>query len=183
MAIVALATIAACSPPPDPRRTNFEVVTKDVRAKYDPNSGKLRRIDVDQDKNGRMETFSYWDGTRLVLIEIDKDENGKIDRWEHHSAQNKLERVGSSSRGDGVEDTWAYPDERGFLARVETDTDRDGAVDKREIFVPRPGTPDGRVLAIVELDLDRSGKPAQRLFYRPDGSFEKSEVLVKGSGS
>lgn len=168
---------AGCQAPPDPRRTNFEIRAKEGVAKYDPKSGKLQKFDADLNKNGRMETFSYWDGSRVLRIEIDKDEDGKIDRWEHYNSQNKVERVGSSSRDDEVEDTWTYPDERGFLARVESDTDRDGVVDKREIFVPREGAPDGRVLSIVELDLDKSGNPARRLHYRPDGSFEKSEVL------
>jgi hypothetical protein len=45
---------------------------------------------------------------------------------------------------DEVEDSWTYPDEKGFLARVETDTDRDGAVDTREIFASRAGAPAGR---------------------------------------
>lgn len=172
-----LAALAACKAPPDPRRTNFEIVGKDARAKYDPKTGKLQRIDADLNKNGTIETFSYWDGTRVHRIEIDNDEDGKIDRWEHYDAQNKVERVGTSSKDDQVADTWTYPDQRGFLARVETDTNRDGVIDKRELFVPRPGAPDGRVLSVVELDIDSSGSPARRLHYAVDGAFIKSEVL------
>jgi hypothetical protein len=176
-ASLALSICVACEAPPDPRRTNFEIRAKEGVAKYDPKTGKLQRFDADLNKNGKMETFSYWDGGRVIRIEIDKDEDGKIDRWEHYDQQNKIERVGSSSKDDEVEDTWTYPDERGFLARVESDADRDGSIDRREIFVPRVGKPDGRVLSIVELDIDKSGKPARRLHYRPDGSFEKTEVL------
>ena len=170
-------SITACEAPPDPRRTNFEVKKDTVYAKYDAKTGRLQKIDIDQDKNGRMDTFSYWDGTRLDRIEVDKDEDGKIDRWEHYGENKKMTSVGESSRGDGVEDTWTYPDEQGLLARVETDTDRDGVVDKREIYVPRPGAPLERVLSIVEFDLDKSGQPARRLHYKADGSFEKTEVL------
>jgi hypothetical protein len=167
----------ACKTPPDPRRTNFEIRAKEGVAKYDPKTGKLQRFDADLNKNGKMETFSYWDGGRVIRIEIDKDEDGKIDRWEHYGDQNTLDRVGSSSKDDEIEDTWTYPDERGFLARVDTDTDRDGLIDKREIFVPRTDAPDGRVLSIVELGIDKAGNAARRLHYRADGSFEKSEVL------
>src|SRR5215213_320258 len=174
---VVVAAFAGCNAPPDPRRTNFEIRGKEGVAKYDPKTGRLKKIDIDQNKNGRIETFSYWDATRLILIEVDKDEDGKIDRWEHYGDQNKLASVGSSSKDDEVEDTWTYPDGSGFLARVETDTNRDGVVDKREIFIPRDGAPDGRVLSIVELELDKSGQPARRLHYRADGSFERSEVL------
>lgn len=172
-----LVTCIACSEPPDPRRTNFEIRGKEGVAKYDPNTGRLKRIDADTNKNGRMETFSYWDATRIIRIEIDRDEDGKIDRWEHYNEKNKLLRVGSSSKDDDVEDTWTYPDATGFLGRVETDLDRNGSIDKREIYVQNPRAPDQRVLAIVELDLDRAGRPARRLHYRADGSFERSEAL------
>jgi hypothetical protein len=169
--------LSACSTPPDPRRTNFEVRKDNVYAKYDPKSGRLQKIDVDQNKNGRMDTFSYWDGTRIHRIEIDKDEDGKIDSWEHYSDNNKLERVGSSTKDDEVEDAWTYPDDKGFLGRVETDTDRDGVIDKREIFVARPESPEGRYLSVVELEIDKTGQPARRLYYGPGGTFKKSEVL------
>ena len=174
---VALLACVACSEPPDPRRTNFEIRGKDVVAKYDPKTGRLQRIDGDTNKNGRIESFSYWDATRLIRVEIDRDEDGKIDRWEHYDEHKKLVRVGSSSRDDGTEDTWAYPDEGGFLARVETDADRDGLIDKREFFAAKPASPENRVLTSVELEFDKAGKPGRRLYYRTDGSFERSEVL------
>lgn len=170
-------SVAACEAPIDPRRTNFEVKKDGVYAKYDDKSGRLKKLDVDQNKNGKIETFSYWDGSRVERIEVDQDEDGKIDKWEHYGADNKIVSIGSSSRDDAIEDTWSYGDERGILARVEHDLDRDGVIDKREIFAPRPGQPDGRVLSIVELDLDKTGTPGRRLYYRPDGSFEKTEVL------
>ena len=167
---------AACTPPPDPRRTNFEIRGKEGVAKYDPKTGRLKRLDADTNKNGRMETFSYWDATRLFRIEIDQDEDDKIDRWEHYDANNKMVRVGSSSKDDQIEDTWTYPDAKGFLARVETDTDRDGAIDKREIYVQSQSAADGRVLSAVEIGLNEAGK-FRRLHYRPDGSFDRVETV------
>jgi hypothetical protein len=174
---IATAVLASCSAPPDPRRTNFEIRAKEGVASYDPKTGRLKRVDADVNKNGRIETFSYWDATRIIHIEIDRDEDGKIDRWEYYGDANKLQRIGSSSKDDQVVDTWTYPDASGFLAKVESDTDRDGIVDKRETFVPRPSTTDGRVLAVVELGLDRAGNPSRRLYYRPDGSFDRTETV------
>jgi len=103
--------------------------------------------------------------------------NGKIDKWEYYDEHNKIERVGSSSRDDEVQDTFAYPDAGGFLARVETDSDRDGAIDKREFFVPRPGNANERVVSVMEYEFDTTGQPGRRLYYRPDGSFDRSEKL------
>jgi len=166
----------ACQEPPDPRRTNFKIDRPGVTAEYDNKSGRLKRMDADLDKDGRVETFSYWDGTTLQRIEIDRDGDGKIDRWEHYGAGNAMVSVGTSSAGDGVEDTWSYAD-AGLLAKVESDTNRDGVVDKRETFGPGNASPSQRVLRTVELDIDNSGRPAVRLWYRPDGSFERSEKV------
>ena len=168
---------AACSEPPDPRLTNFEVRGKDGVAKYDPQTGRLKRLDIDHNRDGRIETFSYWDGPRVLRIEIDADSDDRIDRWEHYDDTNKLVRVGSSSRDDGVEDTWTYPDTAGQLARVESDTNRDGVVDKRETYSPTAGSPAARVLSMVDLDIDGSGQPRLRLHYAPGGTFERTEVV------
>lgn len=168
---------AACTTPPDPRRTNFEVRGEGGVAKYDPKTGRLSRIDIDHNKDGNLETFSYWDGSRVLRIEIDADGDGRIDRWEHYDHSNHLTRVGSSRRDDGVEDTWSYPDRDGRLLRVETDTDRDGAIDKRETFVAASGGADARVLSTVDLDIDGSGASGRRLHYSTDGTFQRAEVL------
>jgi hypothetical protein len=174
---VAALTDAACKAPPDIRRTNFEIRGKEGVAKYDPKTGRLQKLDFDQNKNGRMDSFSYMDATRVIRIEMDQDEDGKIDRWEHYDDKNKIERVGTSSRDDEVQDTFAYPDATGFLARVEFDTDRDGQIDKREFYVLKPGTADLRVLQTVEYEFNKAGQPGRRIHYGTDGSFVKSEVL------
>ena len=175
LAACVLGATIACSEPPDPRRTNFEITGKEGVAKYDPKTGRLSRIDIDQNKDGRIETFSYWDAARVLRIEIDSDRDGRIHRWEHYDEHNILTRVGSSRNDDGIEDTWAYPDRKGNLERVETDSDRDGVIDKRESFTA--GAAASRVLSMVELDLDRSGNPGRRLVYGPDGAFRRVEVL------
>ena len=170
-----LGATVACSEPPDPRRTHFQITGKEGVAKYDPKTGRLSRLDIDQNKDGRIETFSYWDAARVFRIEIDSDNDGKIDRWEHYDEHNRLTRVGSSSNDDGIEDTWAYPNRQGGLERVETDANRDGLIDKRESFTT--SGPTSRILTAVEFDLDHSGRAARRLVYGSDGSFRGVEVL------
>jgi hypothetical protein len=167
----------ACESPPDPRLTNFKVDRGGVKAEYSPKTGRLQRLEVDTNKNGRIDTWSYMDGTQIDRIEIDKDENGKIDRWEHY-VNNKLSKVGTSSRGDGVEDEWAFQGPQGYLERVETDNDRDGKVDKWENYEP-PQKPGGApVLRSVLMDPDSSGRPTRRLLYSADGTFDRSETLT-----
>ena len=170
-------TTSGCAERPDPRRTNFEIRGKEAVAKYDPKTGRLSRIDMDHNKDGRLETFSYWDGARVMRIEIDADSDGRIDRWEHYDDTNTLERVGSSMRDDGIEDTWTYPGADGQLARVDTDANRDCVVDKRETFAAGLASSHGRVLSVVDLDLDIDGVPKRRLYYAADGTFQRVEVL------
>jgi hypothetical protein len=175
--LVFCASLAACNSTPDPRQTNFKVDKGFAKAQYDEKTGRLKRLEVDTNKNGVIDTWTYMDGTRIDRIEIDKDENGKIDRWEYY-VDGKLSKVGTSSRGDGVQDEWAFQGPQGYLERVETDTDRDGKVDKWEEFEPpqKPGGP--LFLRSVSTDPDSSGRPTRRLLYRADGSFERSEILT-----
>lgn len=166
----------ACDSPPDPRTTNFKVERQGVKAEYNPKTGRLKRLEVDLNKNGTIDSWTYMDGTAIDRIEIDKDENGKIDRWEHY-VNNKLVKVGTSSRGDGVEDEWAFPGPDGALEHVETDTDRDGKVDKWETYQASPTAGAAPVLRSVSMDPDSSGRPTRRLLYRADGSFDRSETI------
>ena len=140
-------------------------------------TGGLRRVEIDQDKNGKVDTVEFWDATRLVRVEVDGDGDGRVERWEHRTADNKLDRLGSSGKDDGVEDMWSYFDAAGKLLKVEFDTDRDGLVDKRDTFVASPVARDLRTLVTIELGIDKTGQPARRLHYRPDGSFDRVETI------
>lgn len=171
--------LAGCNSQPDVRRTNFRIDKPGISVQYDDKTGRLRKVEIDQNKNGKIDTWSYWDATKLLRIETDSDEDGKIDRWEHFGpdGSRRIVKLGSSSKDDGVEDTWAYPDERDLLLRVETDTDRDGTIDKRESFIASAGAPGGRVLSMVELGIDKAGQAERRLYYNPDGSFGRMETV------
>ena len=109
-------------------------------------------------QNGKIDSWTFQEGTRLDRLEIDKDENGKIDRWEHY-VDNKMVKIGTSSRGDGVEDEWAYPSAKGpFVERVESDTDRDGRIDKWENFDASPTPGGAAVLRSVSMDPQQQRK-------------------------
>jgi hypothetical protein len=172
-----------CGAPPE---------SKQIQADYDQQTGRLRQLIYDSNKNGKPDSFSYMDGTRVLRVEIDKDEDGKIDRWEYYGADNKLEKVGLSRANDGKVDQWAYqgPDgtvaridsstkrdgkvsrtefyEKGALVRTEEDTDGNGAIDKWETYS------DG-ILASVAFDTEKTGRPTRRLVYGKDGSLERTE--------
>src|SRR5689334_23299304 len=45
-------------------------------AEYDESTGHLSKIVLDANKNGKNDTVSYMDGTRIIRVELDLDENG-----------------------------------------------------------------------------------------------------------
>src|SRR5215471_9038751 len=99
VALMSTACLVACERPQAAR-------TGKITPEYDKQTGKLRLLKLDSNNNGKVDTWSYMDGARVVRIEIDKDEDGKIDRWEYYTPDRKLEKVGFSRLNDGKEDAW-----------------------------------------------------------------------------
>lgn len=129
-------TLSGCAP--DQERARLAQTTQ---ATYDPKTGRLQRLTYDANKNGRIDTWTYMDGKRVLRSEIDRDEDGRIDRWEFHGADGTLEAI-----------------------RAEEDGDADGKPDKWETYV------DGRISSVA-FDENADGKPDRRLNYGPDGAL------------
>jgi hypothetical protein len=171
-------------------------------ASYDTFTSQLLQLSADQNGDGRPDQWSYLDGNRPIRGEGDADGDGRIDRWEYFGADGSLIKVGTSSRNDGIEDTWAWAaptaegenliaharkrdrqiDRREFyrgsgLIRVEEDTNADGRVDKWERF-------EGAVLREAAVDTSLAhGKADRRLIYDGQGRFEKIETDPERDGT
>lgn len=156
---------------------------------YDDFSGRLLQLSADQNGDGRIDQWTYLDGNRPLRGESDLDADGRIDRWEYFDAQAALILVGTSSRGDGVEDTWTRPSPtasgevhvstarlrdrladrheyfRGDqLVRAEEDTNGDGRIDKWERY-------EGGSLREASFDTSfMKGRPDRRVVYDAKGS-------------
>ena len=104
----ALAFGAGCR---SPEPSNIEPV-------YDKLTGKLQLLKYDSNADGRVDTWSYMDGTRVLRIEIDTDEDGKLDRWEYYDANQKIEKTGVSRVNDGKEDAWEYAGPDGAIRTI-----------------------------------------------------------------
>jgi hypothetical protein len=185
-----LLSTAACS-----QQARDEKVIQPV---YDTQSGRLKELKYDSDHDGKVDTVSFMDGVRVLRIEIDRDEDGKVDRWEYYDANQKLEKVGFSHLGDGVEDAWSFADSEGKVVRVEISTKRDGRVSRVEhyagdlqVSAEEDTDADGQFdkwetydqgrLASVAFDSVHRGKPDRRLRYEADGGI-KIEIDPSGSG-
>ena len=127
-----------------------------IQPTYD-NTGSLRLLTFDSNGNGRPDTWSHMEGSRIVRIEIDADEDGAIDRWEYYDSNQQLEKVGTArTRGGGIARSEFY--EGGVLARAEEDTDGNGMVDKWETYA-------NGVMASVAFDTEGAGRPTRWIEY------------------
>jgi hypothetical protein len=199
--VLALGVAAACSRTPGGERPV---------ADYDQNTGRLRRIVLDANKNGKNDTVSYMDGTRIIRVELDLDENGKVERWDFYGPDGTLEKVGFASRNDGVMDSQAFYEHAGVLRRIESSTKRDGRFDRTEfyehnvlvrseddtngdgrpdkwdVYTPRPDHGPGEpayAIASTEFDDSGSGRPERRFVYGPKGSIARVEFDRDGTGN
>lgn len=143
-AVLVLALVCAGCRRTPPAKTAIEPV-------YDQKTGKLTLLKYDSDGDGKVDTWSYMDGRRIVRIEIDKDEDGKIDRWEYYDANQKLEKVGFSRANDGKEDAWSFAGPDGSVVRIDVSSHRDGRIDRVEHY-------EHDVLTSAEEDTDGDGK-------------------------
>jgi hypothetical protein len=154
---------------------------------YDP-AGTIRRLDYDTDRDGHFDMRAYLENCRTVRIESDGNGDGVIDRWEYYRADGQLDRLGTSSASDGIEDTWVIQSgdqmrvdmatrrdgvadrhefhEKGVLVRAEQDTNGDGRIDQWQRFAG------GKLRELLIDTSQTSGRPDRRLVYAADGSLQ-----------
>jgi len=199
--LVAVCFVVGCSKAPAGDRP---------KAEYDKSTGHLSRIEFDANKNGKNDTVSYMDGTRIIRIELDLDENGKVERWDFYRPDGKLDKVGLASRNDGVMDSQAFYTAAGELQRIEISTKRDGRFDRTEFYdhnvlvrgqddtngdgkpdkwdeyTPRPNHAAGEpayAITATSFDDSGSGRPERRFVYGPKGTIARVEIDPDGTGN
>lgn len=199
LAVLTAVIAGACSPSRSGARPPAE---------YDAETGRLRRLVVDVNENGRSDAVSVMDGARIEHVEVDLDENGKPERWDFYLGNTTLERVGLSRLNDGIMDAQAFYSaggdiirievstqrdgrfnrvefyERGLLVRSEEDTNGDGRADKWETYRPNvdagPNEPP-YAIASVAFDDSGRGRPERRVIYREAGEPSRVEVDTAGA--
>jgi hypothetical protein len=144
-------------------------------------------LNYDADNDGVVDTVSHMDGSRVLLVEVDADQDGRTDRWEHYGEGQRLEKVGFSRAGDGIEDAWLFAAMDGTISKIELSTARDGRVDRTEYYernaltrAEQDTTGDGRPdkwetyvegrLGSVAFDTLGRGMADRRLTYGADGT-------------
>jgi hypothetical protein len=136
----------ACAPhPPDP-------AAQTTKPTYDKTTGKLSQLTYDRNGNGVVDTWTDMDGAKPLRSRIDQDEDGVMDRWEYYDADGKLLKVGFSRSNSGKPDAWGFSGPDGQIARVEiSSTSDEQKIDRWEFYR-------GPVLERVELDTNGDGR-------------------------
>ena len=173
-----------------------------IAPSYDPFTSRLVQISADQDGDGRFDQWTFLDGNRPLRGESDTDGDGRIDRWEYFDTNSVLVSVGTSSRNDGIEDTWTFaaPTAQGEtrivrsrnrdrqwdrtefmrgteLIRSEDDSNADGRPDRWDRY-------EGGVLREAAFDTTLgTGRPNRRLIYNGAGRFTAIEADPEGDGT
>jgi hypothetical protein len=130
-------------------------------AEYDAETGRLRRLAFDFNRNGRNDAVSLMDGVQVDRIELDLDENGAVDRWDVYRGGKSLEYVGLSRLDDGVMDSRAFYGAGGELVRIELSPRRDGRFSRVEFYEA------GRLVRGEE-DTNGDDRPDKWETYRPN---------------
>jgi hypothetical protein len=199
LAVLTALIAAACSPSRGGER---------LSAEYDAETGRLRRLAVDVNDNGRSDAVSVMDGARIEHVEVDLDENGKPERWDFYRGATTLERVGFSRLNDGIMDAQAFYSAAGDLIRIEVSTQRDGRFNRIEFYEAgvlvrgeEDTNGDGRadkwetyrrnadagpneppyVIASVAFDDSGRGRPERRVIYGEAGEPSRVEVDAAGA--
>ena len=154
-----LATLgAACS----------RAAVEQPRAEYDRETGRVRRLSFDFNRNGHNDAVSIMDGTHIDHIELDFDEDGKVDRWDFYLGSPSLQYAGLSRLKDGVMDSRAFYGPAGELVRIEVSTARDGRFNRVEFY-------DAGTLVRSEEDTNGDGRPDKWETYRPNPDTTPNE--------
>lgn len=122
-----------------------------VTPSYDIYTSRLIQLSADQDGDGRIDQWTYLDGSRPLRGEKDLDGDGRIDRWEYFGTQAELVKVGTSSRNDGIEDTWTQVARTNGEGRIDISVRRDRVIDRHQYYR-------GESLARVEIDSNADGR-------------------------
>jgi hypothetical protein len=151
---------AACGPNAEEQR-----LRSTSKGSYDPQTGQLRAITFDRNKNGRIDTWVRMEGTRPISAQLDTNEDGVIDRWEEYGPNEALVRAGwVRAHSETLPDAAALETSASASAAAPLTTPPPTSAEPDSWLYPGD---DGRSHRIEYLDVDNGGNQvvARREFY------------------
>jgi hypothetical protein len=104
-----------------------------IHREYTP-TGELRLIEYDAHNRHKADTWSYFDHGHVVRTEVDEDGDGVVDTWYYYDAAGEVQKTGSSTRKDGIVDVWRYQAPDGAVTKIEYSGARDGTISRTELY-------------------------------------------------
>lgn len=179
-----------------------------TQASYDLQTGKLTEITYDQNKNGRIDTWTKMNGSLPLSSRLDTNEDGKLDRWETYGPDGKLTQVDferGSPEFTGKPNATAFMAPDGTTERIEYfELSAGGQRDvmlrefynsaKQLLRTEEDSDGDGLMdlfqtfvdgaLRTTEFDEKKplDGKPDRRMTYSPEGTLVLIETEPDGQG-
>ena len=117
---------------------------------FDQKTGVIVRREVDQDYDGRIDTWVHYDAGITVAIERDTDGDGKIDEWQTYGRDGLMASREVDRNADGTRDAF-YEYSAGSLVEERHDGNSDGKIDRIVHYQDRK-------LVQSEEDLDHDGR-------------------------
>lgn len=149
---------------------------KPDRTSYFDASGKLRKVEADLDRDGRVDEIASYVGGLVSERDRATTLSGKLDTWEFYE-QGKLVRTERDENGDGVVDQWwEYPTAQCPL--IHSDSDGDGRPDPAATIDYCKAT--GYVPPPVKEETPGANSPD---FSPPDRVSETSNVPADGAAA
>lgn len=137
---------------------------------YDAGTGERLRVEEDIDRDGRTDSWAYFEHDRLVRRRADTDADGAVDHWTFFRGETIL-RDERDTNGDGFRDRVDLY-EAGRLVRRDEDRNGDGRGDRVTRF-DASGAP-----SELEEDTDGDGRVDVRSYYA-DGKLVRRELLTE----
>ena len=104
-----------------------------VKETYFNEKGELEREEMDGNFDGHFDWTDHYQDNLRVMTEVDSDGNGKMDQFSYYEGTPpRITRKERDTNGDTLIDIWERFDEHGVVNRTGRDTDGDGKMDERD---------------------------------------------------
>ncbi len=146
------------------------------RVTFFDEQGKVRRVQSDYDREGKVDEIALYEGGVLVQKQRMTSANGQLDTWEYYEA-GRLVLAERDENGDGIVDQWWEYSDQGCPV-VHVDANLDGRADPGGSidYCPQDdsGVPDENPVA--EEDRSESTSPSEDVELKEEGSIDEESA-------
>lgn len=100
---------------------------------YYNDQGQIEREEIDRNFDGQFDWTDHYQDNVRVMSEVDSDGDGKMDVFSYYEGSPpRITRKERDTNGDNLIDVWERFDDKGVVTRTGRDIDGDGKMDIRD---------------------------------------------------